>query len=94
MEDIGIGQIAGELNVTPNYLSSLFHKKTGCTFVKYLTRLRMYKAKELLAETGLQVQQVAEKVGYYSSRHFTKLFKDTNGVYPSDFKKNLGNHTG
>jgi two-component system response regulator YesN len=91
MKDIGIGQIAAELNVTPNYLSSIFHKKTGTTFVKYLTRIRMLKAKELLSETNLQVRQVAERVGYYSTRHFTKLFTETVGSYPSDYRKAMTN---
>ncbi|TBL68591.1 response regulator transcription factor [Paenibacillus thalictri] len=88
MDDIGIGQIAGQLNVSANYLSTLFHKKTGMMFVKYLTRIRMLKAQELLLNTNLQVKQVAEQVGYYSTRHFTKLFTQTFGNYPSDYRKN------
>ncbi|SFM27090.1 two-component system, response regulator YesN [Paenibacillus sp. 1_12] len=88
MDDIGIGQIAGQLNVSANYLSTLFHKKTGMMFVKYLTRIRMMKAKELLMNTNLQVKQVAEQVGYYSTRHFTKVFTQAFGSYPSDCRKN------
>jgi two-component system response regulator YesN len=88
MDDIGIGQIACMLNVSANYLSALFHKKTGVMFVKYLTRIRMLKAKELLMNSNLQVRQVAEQVGYYSTRHFTKLFTQTFGTYPSDCRKN------
>jgi two-component system response regulator YesN len=90
MDDIGIGQIAGELNVSANYLSTLFHKTTGITFVKYLTRIRMYKAKELLLNTNLQIRQVAEQVGYYSTRHFTKLFTEMFGRYPSDCRSTEG----
>ncbi|WP_282939653.1 helix-turn-helix domain-containing protein [Paenibacillus sp. RC67] len=87
MKDIGISQIAADLNVTPNYLSTLFHKKTGSTFMKYVTRLRILKAKELLADGSMQVQQVAESVGYYSTRHFTKLFTEMVGTYPSDYRR-------
>jgi len=87
MDEIGIGQIASQLNVSANYLSTLFHKKTGVTFMKYLTRIRMLKAKELLLNTNLQIKQVAEEVGYYSTRHFTKLFTQTFGSYPSDYRK-------
>jgi two-component system response regulator YesN len=88
-EDIGIGQIAAVLDVSPNYLSTLFHKKTGVTFVKHLTKLRMLKAKELLLSTNLQVKQVAEQVGYYSTRHFTKLFTEAFGRYPSDIRESV-----
>lgn len=87
MHNIGLNLIAEELNVTPSYLSTLFHRKTGITFVKYVTRLRMLKAKELLTGTNLQIREVAERVGYYSTRHFTKLFVEQVGMYPSDFRK-------
>ncbi|MBD0382539.1 response regulator transcription factor [Paenibacillus sedimenti] len=87
MNNIGISQIAGELNMTQSYLSTLFHKRTGTTFIKHLTQVRILKAKELLTKTNLQVGQVAEEVGYYSTRHFTKLFTEIVGIYPSDFKK-------
>lgn len=89
MDNISLNQIACELDVNPSYLSTLFRKKTGITFVKYLTRLRMLKAKELLSGTDLPVREVAEQVGYYSTRHFTKLFVETVGVYPSDFRKSM-----
>jgi len=89
MNDIGIGQIAEKLGVTPNYLSTLFRKKTGITFMKYLTNIRMLKAKELLTKPDMQVQQVAEKVGYYSARHFTKIFTEHVGCYPSEYRKKL-----
>ncbi|TJY40670.1 response regulator [Cohnella pontilimi] len=87
MEEIGIGKLAEEFGLTPNYLSSVFHKKQGVTFVKYLTSTRMLKAKQLLlTQPSLKVNQVAEAVGYFSTRHFTKLFVEHFGVYPSDFR--------
>ncbi|GGH38375.1 response regulator transcription factor [Paenibacillus segetis] len=90
MNDIGIGQIAHDIDVTPNYLSSLFHKKTGQKFMKYLTHIRMMKAKELfLTKPGLKVQQVAEQVGYYSTRHFTKLFQEQFDCYPSEIHQKM-----
>ncbi|MBM7563214.1 response regulator transcription factor [Paenibacillus sacheonensis] len=88
-EEVAIGQIADLLNVTPSYLSTLFHKKTGMTFMKYLTRLRMGKAEELLLGTRLSIKQIAEAVGYFSTRHFTKLFTETFGKYPSDYRKSV-----
>jgi len=87
MFEIGVGQIAMQLHVTPNYLSSLFHKKMGMTFMKYLTHVRMLRAKELLTDSKLSIQEVAEQVGYYSSRHFTKTFTELFGYYPSDCRK-------
>jgi two-component system response regulator YesN len=86
MHDIGIGQIAEQLHITPNYLSTLFHKKTGTAFRVYLTRTRMLRAKELLADPNMQIQQVAEQVGYSSARYFTKVFTKFVGCYPSEYR--------
>jgi len=78
--------MAEQLHITPNYLSTLFHKKTGDTFMVYLTRTRMLRAKELLADPNMQIQQVAEQVGYSSARYFTKLFTQFVGCYPSGYR--------
>ncbi len=88
MLNIGIGQIAEQLKITPNYLSALFHKKTGTNFMSYLRTTRMLKAKELLADPHIQVQQVAERVGYISARHFARLFAAQFGCLPSEYQEN------
>jgi two-component system response regulator YesN len=84
MRDIGIGQIASHIGVTPNYLSSLFHREKGVTFVRFLTGLRMEKAREMLEAPGALVQDVARAVGYASVRHFSRLFQRQFGLYPSE----------
>lgn len=84
-DNIGINQIAYQLKLSPNYLSALFKKKEGITFMRYLTQVRMFKSKELLSQPGAKVGTVAEAIGFYSSRHFSKLFKEYYGCSPSDY---------
>jgi len=86
MSNIGIGQIAEQLNITPNYLSTLFHKKTGINFMAYLKKVRMLKARELLSDPNIQVHQVANQVGYFSTRHFARLFAEHYGCLPSEYR--------
>jgi two-component system response regulator YesN len=86
MYNIGIGQIAEQLKITPNYLTTLFHRKTGIKFTAFLKQLRMQRAKELLTNPAIQVQQVAEQVGYTSTRHFARLFSEHYGCLPSEFR--------
>ncbi len=81
--DIAVGQIAEQLRITPNYLSAAFHKRTGTTFMKYLTKARLLKAKELLLDTTLPVQKVAEQIGYANTRYFAKLFRPLQRKEPS-----------
>ncbi|GMQ58557.1 hypothetical protein AN1V17_29520 [Vallitalea sediminicola] len=91
MKDIGIYQIADKLNLTPNYLSTLFKKKEGITFMKYLTKTRMLIAKELLTNNNVTVSQVANQVGFNSARYFSKLFKNYYNIYPSELKHKNSN---
>lgn len=87
--DITVSGVAERFDVSPNHFSTLFHKKMDVTFIQYVTRLRMMKAKELLSVSGMKVNEAAEQVGYYSSRHFTNLFKAYAGCCPSDYVKKL-----
>lgn len=85
-EDLTIAEVARLLGITPNYLSNLFHKKTGTRFIRYLTERRIERAKELLAGGHSQVQTVAASVGFRSTRHFARVFKALCGVYPSEYR--------
>ena len=90
MEDILLTSLAMEYNVTPNYLSTVFRKKTGTTFIKYLTEVRLHKAKELLiTKPEMKVHDVASAVGYSSQRHFTNLFHEYFHCYPSEIRKRV-----
>lgn len=85
-QDISIAFVAKKIGVSPNYLSALFHKETGISFVKYLTNVRMNKAKELLADSMQSVSSVALKTGYKNANYFAKVFKEYFDISPSDFQ--------
>ncbi len=84
--DVSIGDLADMMNLTPNYLSSLFHKKVGETFMSYLTRVRVTKARQLLQQGTMSVTEAARTVGYADVRHFSRRYKEVLGEYPSDSK--------
>lgn len=67
--------------------SYLFKQYTGCNFVNYLKDLRINEAKRLLIDTDLRVNEVSQKVGYDNEKHFMKIFKNTCGVSPSEYRK-------
>jgi len=92
MHNIGIGQISEQLKITPNYLSTLFHRKTGINFMTHLKKIRMLKARELLTDPGIQVHQVAKRVGYFSTRHFARLFAEHYGCLPSEYRDQRKTH--
>ena len=72
------------------YFSAMFKKETGEGFAKYLTRIRMEEAKNLLRETGLPVSEICERVGYSDRKHFTHTFHKIAGVNPAEYRKLYG----
>lgn len=88
MHDISISQIAEQLGLTANYLSTIFKRKTGEKFIDYLTKIRLEAGKRLLVQnTSASVQDIALMVGYNSSRHFSALFQKYTGETPSVYRK-------
>src|SRR5690606_17755876 len=64
MKDISLDSCADRIGTSPFFLSKSFKQVTGKNFIDYLTELRMEKAKELLRESEMKIQCVAEQVGY------------------------------
>jgi two-component system response regulator YesN len=85
--DITLSNTAKKFYMNMSYLSRIFKKETGYTFVEYLTRVRMEKAMKLLKETDLKAYQVAEKVGIVNPHYFGLCFKKWTGVSINDFRK-------
>ncbi|MFD2611185.1 response regulator transcription factor [Paenibacillus gansuensis] len=83
---ITLQDTADLLYLNPSYLSRLFHEETGETFSKYIVRVRMRRAKELLKNTPLKVYEIADRVGYKDFRHFAKTFKETEGITPAQYR--------
>lgn len=86
-EDISLNKAANAANVSANYFSALFSQNMGQTFIEYLTSLRMNKAKEYLRCTGMRSSEIAGRVGYKDAHYFSYLFKKTQGMTPSDYRK-------
>ena len=62
-------------------------QRSVLNYLSYLTNIRMERAKELLVSTDLPVSEVAQRSGYAESyRVFTKAFKKTEGVTPSQYR--------
>ena len=75
---------------SPSYFSALFKKETGEGFAKYLTHVRMERAKELLQQTNLPVSEICVQVGYSDLKHFTQNFKKETNLNPGQYRKLYG----
>nr|WP_308443791.1 helix-turn-helix domain-containing protein [Paenibacillus glycanilyticus] len=85
-QDISLDNCAEHIGTNPFYLSKSFKVVTGKNFIDYLTELRIEKAKELLRESELKINDVAEQVGYQHS-YFNRIFKKLEGMTPTSYRE-------
>ncbi len=85
-KDISLTYISNELSMNYSYVSSLFSQKTGVQFSKYLLKIRLEKAKDLLEKSNIKIYELGKKVGFYDSKHFNKTFKKYFGITPGQYK--------
>lgn len=88
--DLSLNLAAERLNLNPAYISRLFKQITGQPFVEYLKQIRIEKSKELLKSGNLKIGDIGKQVGYSNSYYFIKVFKDSIGITPGEYKKLYG----
>ena len=86
-DEIGLDYIAGEVYLSPCYLSTLFKKEMGISLVKYIIQIRLTKAKELLIDTNIKIVDISKKVGFTYLPYFYTVFKSEFGMTPAEFRE-------
>ena len=86
-EELSLNSLASYVGFSPNHLSMIFGQVMGVTFSKYLTDLRMNKAKELLRTTDKRSSDISMEVGYKDPHYFSFLFKKTQGMTPTQYRQ-------
>jgi AraC-like DNA-binding protein len=87
-DNLTVKDTAKALTVNANYLSALFHKEMGISFIDFVNKERTDQAASLLTHTNLQIQQIASSVGYNNTSYFAKQFLRFQGVSPSQYRRN------
>ena len=80
-------QVAAAAQISPGYLSRLLKRDTGFSFVDYLTRVRINRAVQIMADPSVKVYEVAEAVGYQSQHYFSRAFRRVFGRPPVEYRK-------
>jgi AraC family transcriptional regulator len=84
--------LSDELKYDYNYLSSLFSSVEGVTLEHYIIKQKIERVKELLFYDELNMNEIADKLGYSSVQHLSTQFKKITGSTPSAYKKSHSSH--
>lgn len=85
-ENLNVNAIGVHFNLSPNYISSLFKQNRGDMLRNYISEVRMKNAKEMLS-LNVNIDEVAKKCGFSSTRSFRRAFNRHYGIPPSEYKK-------
>ena len=88
-EDIQLTTLAAKYAVSSGRLSTMIKDEMQMNFSDYIAQLRIQRAKELLEDETMSIQEIAEIVGYNDYFYFTKVFKKVQGISPSKYRKSL-----
>ena len=84
--DISLYSTASHVGISPNHLSTVFAQEMGENFIDYLTRIRLEKAKKLLAETAMKSSDIAGETGFSDPHYFSYVFKQNVGMSPREYR--------
>jgi len=88
-ENINLDKVSEIANLTPQSFCRLFKKRTGMSFLEYLTRVRIDQSCKMLIETDKTIAEIAYRCGFKTVPNFNKLFRQINGKNPKAFRMDI-----
>ena len=85
--DLSLEEIAENLKIAPNYLSTIFSKNLGIKLFEYVNEYRLEKSIELLLHTDKTVNDISTECGFGSSRNYIRIFKKYKDNTPGAYRK-------
>ncbi len=84
---LSLGEVAAKFYLSPYYLSRLFRRVTGQSIVDYINARRIEAAQRLLEDSDMKINAVAEATGFTTAAHFRRVFRESLGVGPAQYRK-------
>ena len=86
-EHIRLQEVADYAAISPAYLSSLFKKQSGQSFIDYVNQKKIEKAQQLIHEGNYRINEIAYQLSFENAYYFTKVFRKFIGTTPSNYQK-------
>jgi two-component system, response regulator YesN len=88
-EDLSLEDVAEHIHLNSYYFSKVFKQQTGETFIDYVTRLRIERAKGFIRDRQFSLKEICYQVGYKDPNYFSRVFKKVTGVTPTEYAINV-----
>ncbi|MBW7452544.1 response regulator [Paenibacillus sepulcri] len=85
-KQLTLAEVADYVHFNPTYFSEYFKEKSGETFIQYVTRIKIEKAKTMLMDPTIKINDISEYLGYKDPRSFSKMFKSFLGMTPTEYR--------
>jgi AraC family transcriptional regulator len=89
LQDVSLAELAAAANLSPFYFARAFKQSTGLPPHHFQQRVRIERAKELLADPSLSVTEIALRVGYGSSQTLARVFRKNVGFTPAEYRRGI-----
>lgn len=90
MDELSLDILADKVYLTSHYLSSMFNREKGIGINRYIKNVRMEKARELLLDTNMKINDICKAVGYSNLSYFCKAFRNEHGMTPEKYREHQG----
>lgn len=84
--DLSLKMLSDEMGMSMSKINILLKDKLGCSFVQYVSLLRLNEAKRLLRESNESIQNIVQNIGYIDVSSFMRKFKQVEGVSPGQYR--------
>lgn len=88
-EKLSVPLVARQVDVSPSYLTALFHKNLQISPGEYIRRVKLQESKQMIRENNLNFTEIAAALQYSTVHHFSRQFKEKFGITPSEYAKSV-----
>ncbi len=88
-EKLSVPLVARQVDVSPSYLTALFHKNLQISPGEYIRRIKLQESKQMIRENNLNFTEIAAELQYSTVHHFSRQFKEKFGITPTEYAKSV-----
>ena len=88
-EKLSVPHVAQMVDVSPSYLTALFHQNLQISPGEYIRRIKIQESKQMIREGNLNFTEIAAALNYSTVHHFSRQFKEKFGITPTEYAKSV-----